>query len=278
MKSFRSLCLVGSGPWSSKIKASLEVAFDSSQIKVQILSAREVLQNPRQIETADIIWYSTWPSTQVRLASHSGNTSRTQILEKPYGLSAKEIQSLIRLDLVNHKLFLSQVWSYSTLWREAKKVLLSERIVGIKGERIGPSNRQYIPASLDWASHDLYLLADLADSGQPIVNGIHISHEASGDILRNFDQTLSINVGNAAFKSCYWEITTAARHLLKIDFLRNLLILDGKSLYLSINESSPIVSFFESTQNASQRSGRNQTILGIFLNCLKGSKDHVTTR
>lgn len=165
--SVNRILLIGDGAWSRKINGV--ILAQNTDWEVEIISARafismksDLIEFVELCEKFDLFWITTTPRNQIQILQKLGKTQKKIILEKPIATNVSEI-SLIQ-DLIRNsqsKIYLSQPWTFSTLWKETKKILLTlqgDRVIRI--ERGGNLMKPWLAPEIDWAPHDLYLLYD----------------------------------------------------------------------------------------------------------------------
>ena len=158
-KPAKRILFVGAGAWPHKVGKTL-LEQDLIQEPV-FVSAREFTErsDPEPLDY-DLIWIATIPRLQLSALNKMGNFTGKIMLEKPLGQNKREFNGIV--DLIKHRrnsIFLSQPWSFKS--NDELNQLMSDRqkIKTIKIIRSGNVKRDYMAAWLDWAPHDLYLLA-----------------------------------------------------------------------------------------------------------------------
>jgi hypothetical protein len=118
------LLIIGQGVWASKIQSVLKNL--ASDINASSVSARFALENPAKIfeiyRDFEIIWICTKPEWQLELLPKLSKFDGKLILEKPYivdELSSHQISEF--LSRFNGVLQISEPWTFSNIWNEAKK-------------------------------------------------------------------------------------------------------------------------------------------------------------
>jgi hypothetical protein len=161
--------LIGEGSWSKKISNICEIS--PKGWEVEVISSRSFASMESEsigfrefCENFDLIWITTTPENQIVHLGQLSNSKVKVILEKP--IITKETDILTLRQILNHrqcKVYLSQPWTFSMLWKEAKGILLKmQGSLNIQIERGGDLLRSTFTPEIDWAPHDLYLLYDYA--------------------------------------------------------------------------------------------------------------------
>lgn len=156
------IILVGSGPWPTKIKTALEKAgIFSQQISYgdfKVLNSREI----SELTSKSIIWVCTRPENQIRVIEKLSDLYVKVILEKPLATNKRELKKLKKIMNESHcYLFISQVWTFSDIWRFLKSNVDFHNITFIRIERFGMDRRTYLSPPQDWLPHDIYLIQDV---------------------------------------------------------------------------------------------------------------------
>jgi len=200
----------------------------------------------------DILWITTTPGNQIQALQKLKNTQKKVILEKPIATNVGEIAFVEELILnAQCKIYLSQPWTYSNLWHEAKKILLS--LIGevlIQTERGGSLVRREFPPVIDWTPHDLYLLADYVAGIEKNYGDFNLvfKEKTTNHLLMTYkigqDRTFEISAGFANEKKAQWRIYLEGRLMAEINFYTGELT-DRRGLNAITNEvesKSPIIS------------------------------------
>jgi hypothetical protein len=158
-KPAKRILFVGAGAWPHKVGKTL-LEQDLIQEPV-FISAREFTERSHPVTLDyDLIWFATTPHLQLSALKKMGNFTGKIMLEKPLGQNKRSFNEIV--DLIKYRknsIFLSQPWSFKS--NEKLKQLMSDpqKIKKIEIIRSGSVKRDYMAAWLDWAPHDLYLLA-----------------------------------------------------------------------------------------------------------------------
>ena len=155
------IILIGSGPWPTKVQTALEkVGSHSHKISYGIfngLSEREM----SELASKSIIWVCSRPANQIRVIDRLSNFDVKVILEKPLVTNKKELKELNRIiKKSNCHYFISQVWTFSDIWRFIKNNVDFYNTSLIRIERFGMNRRSYLSPPQDWLPHDIYLIHD----------------------------------------------------------------------------------------------------------------------
>lgn len=200
----------------------------------------------------DLIWITTTPQNQIQVLKKLQNIETRVILEKPIALTPSDLIELKPL-LKNSecKFYLSQPWTFSSLWEEAKRILFSlHGDLKIEAIRGGNLSRVSFPTEIDWAPHDLYLLADyLKTSGNEDGHSYSVSKQLIGrNIVLNFDFgvdfVFELTAGFRENRQAQWRVHEDGRLVLTLDF-ETLELIDHRSADLKkfvAHKSSPLES------------------------------------
>lgn len=200
----------------------------------------------------DILWITTTPGNQIQALRKLNNNEIKILLEKPIATNVSEI-ALIEGLIHNSqsKIFLSQPWTYSELWNEMKMILLSLKgEVLIQTERVGSLIRREFPPEIDWAPHDLYLLADYVAGIEKNYGDFNLvlREKANNHILLTYkidqDRTFEISAGYSNEKRAQWRIYLEGKLMAEMNFNTGELT-DRRGLNAitkEVESESPIVS------------------------------------
>lgn len=236
--------IIGEGKWGKKVRDVLS----GVNLEAKSISAREFLLNPHQSKSFEpdvIFWICTRPDLQlvileILIQLHAEKV----ILEKPCFTSVEEYRSLevILNDSKLTKLFISEPWRHSALWKDAKSLILGlvsecERI-NIQVSRKSNELRDFASPVQDWIPHDFSLMYDLAlDLGN---SKLYISEkffvennliQGSAFISENLEIDYSIGYSPKE-RIAKWQVNNGTQ-VLTIDFTE-MKILDQEHLESSI--------------------------------------------
>ena len=178
------------------------------------------------IRKADLLWIATTPQNQIQVLQKLQSKETRVILEKPIATTPSDFIALKPL-LKNSacKVYLSQPWTFSSLWGEAKNILLSlQGDLKIEAIRGGDLSRVGFPPEIDWAPHDLYLLADyLKSSGNEDGNSHSVSRQLVGrNIVLKYDfgadLVFEMTAGYRETRQAQWRVFLDGRLVLTLDF------------------------------------------------------------
>jgi len=174
----------------------------------------------------DILWITTTPRNQIQALRKLEKVQKRIILDKPIATSASEIalvEELIRNSQC--QIYLSQPWTYSNLWSKMKLILLSiHGEVLIQTERTGNLIRAEFPPQIDWAPHDLYLMADYVKSLEKDYHHTNLVSREKGNqhILMKYkvgqDRTFEISAGYATERKAQWRAYSECGLLAEVNF------------------------------------------------------------
>jgi hypothetical protein len=210
----KQLLIIGSGPWSQKIKSILNT--NDNEMKIGSIGARDFLgidtNSIKSYVNDQIVWIATIPTIQLEILSKIKLQSNRVIIEKPFATDSKELKSFINLaqDSKN-TLFLSEPWKYSKTWESIKnKITDQNSLQSIVVYRGGPNIRTYINPVWDWIQHDLGLVGELLKEYQ---SEIEIGAKWLNDgktlnlkIISDTSFNIEINVGYFSERVEFWEI------------------------------------------------------------------------
>ena len=200
---------------------------------IEVISARAFIsmnassKEYREIITkTDLFWITSTPQNQIQALRKLQNIQTKVILEKPVATEQSEIIAL--RDLLNNsqcKVYLSQPWTFSSLWEETKRVLLPlQGEIKIQAIRGGNLSRIGFSPEIDWAPHDLYLLVDyIKSSGKESWDGYSVSGELINrniTLRYNFGMNLTfeITAGYRDTRQAQWEVHLDGEPVLTLDF------------------------------------------------------------
>ena len=208
------LLVIGTGPWSQKIKSVLNA--NSNQIEITSIGARDFLRlNPTNIginTEEQIVWIATIPTMQFEILNMIKSLPNRVIIEKPFATNSKELESFIQiLNMSKNALYLSEPWKHSKIWALIKNKIAGQnclqKIVIYRG---GPKTRSYISPVWDWIQHDLGLVGELLKEHQ---NAIQVGFKWLNDrktlklkIISDNRFDIEINVGYFSERVEFWEI------------------------------------------------------------------------
>lgn len=223
--------LIGKGAWSQKVAGVIKA--QNGDWEVEVISARNFISmDSNSVEftemcrNCDIFWITTSPENQIQVLKQLEKTKKKIILDKPIATNASEIT--IIEELVHNsqcKIYLSQPWTYSNLWHKMKLILAS--IPGeilIQAERVGSLIRSEFPPPVDWAPHDIYLLADYVESLKKEHRHTNlISREENNRYIFlkykvGQDQIFDISAGYAEERKAQWRAYSEGKLLAEVNF------------------------------------------------------------
>ena len=212
--SINRLLVIGSGPWSQKIKSALNT--NRNQIEFTSIGARDFLHLDSTkigVDTKEqIIWIATTPTIQFEVLNKIVFLQNKVIIEKPFATNSKELESFIQIsNMSKNALYLSEPWKHSKIWTLIKNKIAGQnylqKIVIYRG---GPKTRSYISPVWDWIQHDLGLVGELLKEHQ---NAIQIGFKWLNDkrtlklkIISGNRFDIEINVGYFSERVEFWEI------------------------------------------------------------------------
>ena len=156
--SINHLLVIGSGPWSQKIKSVLNT--NHIHIEVTSVGARDFLlldSTNIGINTKEqIIWIATTPTIQLEVLNKIEFLQNRVIIEKPFATNSKELENFIQIsNMSQNTMYLSEPWRYSKIWMFIKnKISEQNSLQNILIYRGGPKTRSYINPVWDWIQHD----------------------------------------------------------------------------------------------------------------------------
>ena len=229
--SVNRILLIGDGAWSRKINGV--ILAQNVDLEVEVISARafismgsDLIEFAETCEKFDLFWITTTPRNQIQILRQLGKTHKKIILDKPIATNVSEvdlIQDLIRNSQC--KIYLSQPWTYSDLWSKMKTIILSiEGEVLIQAERGGGLVRKEFPPEIDWTPHDIYLLADYAESLERNYRHTNLVFREKNDqhILLKYkvgqDRLFEISAGYATERKALWRAYLDGKLLAEVNF------------------------------------------------------------
>ena len=219
-----NLLIVGSGVWATKVKESIRR--QELAAKIDHISAHEFLLSPWiGYRDYDCVWIATRPKIQISiLKKYRFGTAQKIILEKPVASSRSDFDEFIEVstELLDQIRF-SQPWTYdSRASRIAETCIKPEVIESIDIVRKGPIIREYLDPWLDWAPHDLYLLArhlNFQRSNLKVVSRASESRSTKLVLGNNSGLKISIEAGHDLNRKASWKIETSEGQISQIDLL-----------------------------------------------------------
>ena len=229
--SVNRVLLIGQGAWSRKINGV--ILAQNANWEVEVISARTFISmKSNSIEFTeicrkfDLFWITTTPKNQIQILRQLRKTQKKIILDKPIATNVSEIdliQDLIRNS--QSKIYLSQPWTYSDLWSKMKTIILSIKgEVLIQAERGGSLVRKEFPPEIDWTPHDIYLLADYADSLEKNYRQTNLVFREKNEqhILLKYkvgqDRLFEISAGYATKRKALWRAYSHGKLLAEVNF------------------------------------------------------------
>lgn len=212
--SVNRLLVIGSGPWSQKIKSALNT--NRNQIEFTSIGARDFLHldstNIGVNTKEQIIWIATTPTIQFEVLNKIVFLQNRVIIEKPFATNSKELESFIQIsNITQNTLYLSEPWKYSKIWMFIKtKIGEQNSLQDIVIYRGGPKIRSYINPVWDWIQHDLGLVGELLKERQDTVQiGFEWLNEGKTlrlKIISDSKFNIEINVGYFPERVEFWKI------------------------------------------------------------------------
>lgn len=210
----KHLLIIGSGPWSQKIKSILNL--NNNQVKINSIGARDFLSidtnNIKNYISDQIVWIATTPTIQFEILSKIKFQSNIVVIEKPFATNSKELKSFINLaNESENTLFLSEPWRYSKTWELIKnKITDQSALQSIVIYRGGPKTRTYINPVWDWIYHDLGLVGELLKEYQGEIEigfkWLNDGNTLNLKIISGNRFSIEISVGYFSERVEYWEI------------------------------------------------------------------------
>ena len=208
------LLVIGSGPWSQKIKSVLNT--NSNQIEVTSVGARDFLKlNPDNIGIngkKQIIWIATTPTNQFEVLNKIKFLQNRVIIEKPFATNSKELENFIQIsNRSQNTLYLSEPWKHSKIWTLIKnKIGEQNSFQKITIHRGGPKTRSYLNPVWDWIQHDLGLVGELLKEHQDTVQiefeWLNEGKTLKLKIISGNKFNIEINVGYFPERVEFWKI------------------------------------------------------------------------
>lgn len=212
--SINHLLVIGSGPWSQKIKSVLNTNY--SYIEVRSVGARDFLlldSTNTEVNTKEqIIWIATTPTIQLGVLNKIRLLQNRVIIEKPFATNSKELESFIQIsNMSQNTMYLSEPWRYSKIWMFIKnKIGEQNSLQNILIYRGGPKTRNYINPVWDWIQHDLGLVGELLNEHQDTVQiefeWLNEGRTLKLKIISGNKFNIEINVGYFPERVEFWKI------------------------------------------------------------------------
>ena len=212
--SINHLLVIGSGPWSQKIKSVLNT--NHSNIEVTSVGARDFLlldsTNIGVNTKEQIIWIATTPTIQLEVLNKIEFLQNRVIIEKPFATNSKELESFIQIsNMSQNTMYLSEPWRYSKIWVFIKnKIGEQNSLQNILIYRGGPKTRSYINPVWDWIQHDLGLVGELLKEHQDTVQiefeWLNEGKTLKLKIISGNKFNIEINVGYFPERVEFWKI------------------------------------------------------------------------
>jgi hypothetical protein len=223
-KPAKRILFLGTGAWPHKVGKTL-LEQDLIQEPV-FVSAREFAAQPQaDLSNYDLIWIATTPQLQLSALNQMGNFSGKIMLEKPLGLNKGEFNEIVEaIKTRKSSIFLSQPWSFKS--NEELNRLMSDpqKIKKIEIIRSGDVKRDYMAAWIDWAPHDLYLLAKYLPY-QLVDFAFYEAPNSSDGSLRRLNISLtsglhiSLSAGFSPERRSEWNLEMASGEIQNLDLL-----------------------------------------------------------
>jgi len=212
--SINHLLVIGSGPWSKKIKSVLNT--NHNNIEVTSVGARDFLlldsTNIGVNTKEQIIWIATTPTIQLEVLNKIEFLQNRVIIEKPFATNLNELESFIQIsNMSQNTMYLSEPWRYSKIWMFIKnKISEQNSLQNIVIYRGGPKTRSYINPVWDWIQHDLGLVGELLKEHRYTVQ-IELEWLNEGrtlklKIISGNKFNIEINVGYFPNRVEFWKI------------------------------------------------------------------------
>ena len=212
--SINHLLVIGSGPWSQKIKSVLNT--NHNNIEVTSVGARDFLlldsTNIGVNTKEQIIWIATTPTIQLEVLNKIEFLQNRVIIEKPFATNLKELESFIQIsNMSQNTMYLSEPWRYSKIWMFIKnKIGEQNSLQNILIYRGGPKTRSYINPVWDWIQHDLGLVGELLKEHQDTVQiefeWLNEGKTLKLKIISGNKFNIEINVGYFPERVEFWKI------------------------------------------------------------------------
>jgi hypothetical protein len=247
----KKIGILGSGDWSKKVASSL-----ASHHQVVEYSSRAFKNHTQFIDaTHQVVWITSKNSEQLELANLllQSDFEGKVILEKPYFTTVREKAILIELiESSQNRIFLSQVWAKSRIWKEYLRIILSSGYeFQISAERVGEKRRSEFLPPLDWLPHDLYLVADLARNLDEEIKVVASCWQSDNDIiigslLVGTLSKLNLRVGYSTERSNSWKTIYENGDCIELDFVGRSIKLNEEIIFQESEQSVqdfPILNF-----------------------------------
>lgn len=255
--------MIGAGAWSERINSAIRAS--GKNWEAEVISARRLISMDKEsnefqntCEKFELIWITTTPQNQIHLLKKLISSNKKVILEKPIATHESEIVTLRKIFKNSQcKIYLSQPWTFSMLWKEAKDILLKmDGDLTIQTERGGILLRPGFAPEIDWAPHDLYLLYDYAhDLGE---KKSHISltsrmlKEKSIQLRYLLETNLIFEIEAGYFnpRRALWRVYSGNIEVLNFDFQSSELIdyRMNPSTRKEFNNDNPIMTMLDYTR------------------------------
>ena len=143
--SINHLLVIGSGPWSQKIKSVLNT--NHNHIEVTSVGARDFLlldsTNIGVNTKEQIIWIATTPTIQLEVLNKIEFLQNRVIIEKPFATNLNELESFIQIsNMSQNTMYLSEPWRYSKIWMFINGVRTNNNAYSFSGTTV-----TYVPAN-----------------------------------------------------------------------------------------------------------------------------------
>jgi hypothetical protein len=228
--SINHLLVIGSGPWSQKIKSVLNT--NHNHIEVTSVGARDFLlldsTNIGVNTKEQIIWIATTPTIQLEVLNKIKFLQNRVIIEKPFATNLNELESFIQIaNISQNSMYLSEPWRYSKIWMFIKSKIGEQNFLqNILIYRGGPKTRSYINPVWDWIQHDLGLVGELLKEHQDTVQiefeWLNEGKTLKLKIISGNKFNIEINVGYFPERVEFWKINDTE----KVDFNDNQFVND----------------------------------------------------
>lgn len=223
-----NICVIGGGNWGSKVTDRLKKnGLSTTNISFKDFNGIPKMER-NEIAKSSLIWICSTPLNQIELINTLSHKKYRIVLEKPLirnSLDFKKLQKVINSN--QSTFFISQIWTFSDFWKQAKNVLTSlGEISEIEIIRSGPSNRVHFSAPIDWIPHDLYLLFDLYGYERMINMLIKKRITVSKNLERteiNLNNGIEVTITtgeNLNRKMSTWEVSNSLDRV-KLDFIQS---------------------------------------------------------
>ena len=238
--------ILGSGDWSKKIAKSL-----APHHLVTEYSSRAFRSHTQFIDAShQAVWITSRNSEQLELARLllQSDFGGKIILEKPYFTNAREKAILIKLiESGQDRIFLSQVWAKSRIWKEYLSIILSkDHEFKISALRVGEKRRTEFMPPLDWLPHDLYLASDLSRRLDQEITVVASDWESGNDIiigsiLIGSSSKLDLKVGYSTERHNSWKTFSENGDCIELDFVGRSITFNGAFIFQESKQSVPDV-------------------------------------